>query len=144
MSAARPLLADDRMCFGCGSNNPRGLKLSFDADLAERVIRTRWTPAKEHQGYAGIVHGGMISVVLDELMGNLLWLTGTPAVTAEMSVRFLRPAKVGHPLECGARIRSGKGRVFEMHASARDAAGHMVAEATGKFIHLPSAPGTKS
>ena len=128
------------MCFGCGSKNSRGLKLAFEVDPARRVIRTRWTPAKEHQGYADIVHGGMIGVVLDELMGNLLWLNGTPAVTAEMSVRFLRPAKVGHPLQCEARVRSGKGRVFQMEAAARDAGGRTVAEAAAKFV---SVPGTK-
>ena len=137
MAMATLQLVDDRMCFGCGGRNSQGLKLKFEVDRAKRVIGTRWTPAREHQGYADIVHGGMIGVVLDELMGNLLWLTGTPAVTAEMSVRFLRPAKVGRPLECEAKIRSSKGRVFRMEAQARDFAGRVVAQAAGKFVSVP-------
>ena len=132
----KPTLADDRMCFGCGSRNERGLKLRFKLDRARKTLRTRWTPSKEHQGYADIVHGGMIGVVLDEVMGNLLWLQGMPAVTAEMSVRFLRPAKVGCPIECEAKIRSKKGRVFQMEASAQDAQGRVVAEAAARFVHV--------
>lgn len=140
-----PRLSDDRMCFGCGGRNTAGLRLAFTVDEKKKVIECRWTPAKEHQGYAGIVHGGMIGLVLDELMGNLLWRTGFPAVTGEMTVRFLRPAKVGHPLDCKARIRSRKGRVFEMEATAADLQGRPVARATGKFFNVQrSHPSTGS
>lgn len=131
-----PRLADDRMCFGCGSRNAGGLRLSFTVDEKKRVIESRWTPAKEHQGYADIVHGGMIGLVLDELMGNLLWSMGFPAVTGEMTVRFLRPAKVGHSLTCRARVRSRKGRIFQMEAAAADAQGRPVARASGKFFQV--------
>ena len=129
-------LADDQMCFGCGSRNAGGLRLSFTVDEKKRVIESRWTPAKEHQGYADIVHGGMIGLVLDELMGNLLWKMGFPAVTGEMTVRFLRPAKVGHPLLCRAHVRSRKGRIFQMEATAADAHSRPVARASGKFFNL--------
>ena len=133
-------LADDQMCFGCGSKNARGLRLSFAVDEKKRVIESRWTPPKEHQGYADIVHGGMIGLVLDELMGNLLWKLGFPAVTGEMTVRFLRPAKVGHPLNCEAKICSEKGRVFEVKVAARDGGGRVVAEAKAKFIWVKEGP----
>ena len=124
------------MCFGCGSRNARGLLLSFKVDEKKRVIESRWIPAKEHQGYADIVHGGMIGLVLDELMGNLLWKLGFPAVTGEMTVRFLRPAKVDHPLVCRAHVRSRKGRIFQMEAAAADTQGRPVALASGKFFNL--------
>ena len=137
-AGSSPRLADDRMCFGCGSGNVRGLRLSFTVDEKKRVIESRWIPAKEHQGYADITHGGMIGLVLDELMGNLLWKLGFPSVTGEMTVRFLRPAKVGRPLECTARVRSRKGRVFEMEATAADSQGRPVACASGKFFNIPS------
>ena len=129
-------LADDQMCFGCGGRNGRGLKLKFSLNVARRRIRTRWVPSKEFQGYADIVHGGMIGLVLDELMGNLLWKLGQPSVTAEMSVRFLKPARVGGPLDAEARIVSQKGRVCIVEAEARDAAGDAVAEAKARFVRI--------
>ena len=129
-------LADDQMCFGCGGRNPRGLKLHFTVDEAGPRIRSEWIPLKEYQGYADIVHGGMIGLVLDELMGNLLWKTGRPSVTAEMSVRFLKPAHVGHPLRCEAWISSHKERVTHVEAAARNAAGDVVAEAKGRFVQV--------
>ena len=129
-------LADDQMCFGCGGKNPRGLKLHFTVDEARQRIHTEWTPVKEHQGYAEIVHGGMIGLVLDELMGNLLWKLGRPSVTAEMSVRFLKPAHVGKPLRGEAWISSHKGRVSMVEATARDSAGNVVAEAKGRFVQI--------
>ena len=119
MSKTPPRLADDRMCFGCGSRNPRGLKLEFTLDSRRRRIRTRWVPSKEFQGYADIVHGGMIGLVLDELMVNLLWKLKLPSVTAEMTVRFFQPASVGTPLECEAWIASEKGRLYGMEATAK-------------------------
>ena len=127
------------MCFGCGTKNPRGLQLTFELDPAARRIRTRWTPAKEHQGYADIVHGGMTGLVLDELMANLLWKLNCPSVTAELTVKFLRPARVGEPLDCEAWVVSEKGflrgRVYQMRAMARRS-GRVVAEASGRCIQL--------
>ena len=129
-------LADDQMCFGCGSRNARGLKLKFTLDPDHHRIRTEWTPTQEFQGYADIVHGGLIGLVLDELMGNLLWKQERPSVTAEMSVRFLKPAHVGKPLRGEAWIASHKGRVCVMEAAAWDAAGGVVAEAKGRFVQV--------
>ena len=129
-------LADDQMCYGCGGKNARGLQLKFSIDEAARRIRAEWTPLKEHQGYADVVHGGMIGLVLDELMGNLLWKLGRPSVTAEMSVRFLKPAHVGKPLRGEAWIASHKGRVCVMEAAAWDVAGGVVAEAKGRFVQV--------
>lgn len=127
-------LADDQMCFGCGGRNARGLRLKFTFTAGRRRIRTVWTPDKEHQGYADIVHGGMIGLVLDELMGNLLWKSGWPSVTAEMSVCFLKPARVGKPLQGEAWISSRKGRMFIAQAVARNGAGEVVARAKARFV----------
>ena len=124
------------MCFGCGSRNAGGLKLKFSLDLERRRIRSEWTPSKEHQGYADIVHGGMIGLVLDELMGNLLWKMDWPSVTADMNVRFLKPAHVGKPLHCEAWITSQKGRVCRVGASARNSAGLLVAESEARFVRI--------
>ncbi len=125
------------MCFGCGSRNARGLQLTFELDASRRRMTTRWTPTKDLQGYADIVHGGMTALVLDELMVNLLWKLAWPAVTGELAVRFHRPARVGHPLTCEAHVQEAAGRLIRMRASATDAAGTVVATATARCVRLP-------
>lgn len=125
------------MCFACGTKNPRGLKLTFDLDRPGRRIRTRWIPTQELQGYADIIHGGMIGLVLDELMVNLLWSLKLPSVTAEMTVRFHQPARVGEPLECEAGILAQKGksgRLYEMEATAKNPQGGLVAQASARCV----------
>ena len=71
------------MCFACGSKNPIGLKLKFSLD-DNNVMRTQFTPQKVHQGYKNVVHGGIIALILDEVMVNLLWKLGRPVVSAQM------------------------------------------------------------
>ena len=122
------------MCFACGPKNTRGLHLQFDLDRNRRRLRTRWTPAKECQGYRDIVHGGMISLVLDELMVNLLWTLHMPAVTATLNIRLRRPARVGEALDCEAWIKEESGRFFLMESHAQNAEGEIVATATAQCV----------
>lgn len=135
-------LDNDHFCFGCGSKNPRGLQLAFNLDREKKQISTVWTPGKELQGYANVVHGGMTGLVLDEVMGNLLYLTGTPAVTAEMMVRFLRPAAVNQPLNCRAWIveekTEGSRKSFQMESEAVNSSGKVIAQASGRYVAVPS------
>ena len=128
-------LTDDQMCFGCGPHNRRGLRLRFSVDSRRKTISTVWRPTKEFQGYAGIVHGGMIGMVLDETMGNLLWVRHRPAVTAELTVRFLKAAPIGAALSCEASITSEIGRVIRMEATAKKNR-TVIAKAKAVFVHL--------
>jgi len=127
------------MCFGCGHRNARGLKLKFSWDRTQRRISTRWAPTKAFQGYADIVHGGMIGLILDEVMGNLLWKLEIPVVTAEMTVRFISPARVGRPIVFEAVIRRHRGRVYEMHGTAKNSKGRSIAEANAKYVQISHA-----
>ncbi|MFC1962064.1 PaaI family thioesterase, partial [Chloroflexota bacterium] len=56
----------DGLCFGCGQNNPIGLKLKFKKD--GDGVRTEFTPGESYQGWPGMVHGGIIGCLLDEAM----------------------------------------------------------------------------
>ena len=58
----------DTMCFGCGRDNPVGLHLHFRTD--EDGCYTSFVPQPVHQSYDGRMHGGLISTLLDETMGN--------------------------------------------------------------------------
>ena len=87
---------DRSMCFACGQDNPVGLKLKFDWD--GRTARAEFTPGKFHQGWSGIVHGGIIHCLLDEAMSYATHLSGISCLTAKTQIRLKRVAVVGEPL----------------------------------------------
>ncbi len=127
-------LTDDNGCFVCGKANPIGLKLDFAIEGDEYV--TYFTPAKEHQGWVGIVHGGIVSTVLDEVMTRAIHVNGVNAVTGEMTVRFRKPTPVGRQVRFAGRVDSEEGRVISCAAKATDEDGTLLAEATAKIIKV--------
>lgn len=127
-------LSDDRYCFVCGEKNPVGLKLKFS--LTDNILRTSFRPDKRYQGFANIVHGGIIGLVLDEMLANLPWMMGIKAVTAEYTIRLKNPVFVDEELEFSSRIVSQKGRLILVEAEAMKKDGTSVAAATGKCIRV--------
>lgn len=129
-------LADDNGCFVCGKSNPIGLKLDFEFEGDEYV--TYFTPKKEHQGWVGIVHGGLVSTILDEVMTRSIHERGINAVTGEMTVRLRRPAPIGRRLRFAGKIDEERpdSRVILCSARATDEDGVLLAEATGKIVRI--------
>jgi uncharacterized protein (TIGR00369 family) len=123
-------------CFVCGRSNPIGLHMHFETD-GERV-RARFAPKPEHVGFKGVIHGGLISTVLDEIM---VWACGVKtqrfAYCAELNVRFIRPARVGTDLQLTAwLVTNRRDRIFEAAAELRE--GEMLlASGTGKYLPIP-------
>jgi uncharacterized protein (TIGR00369 family) len=127
-------LVDEGMCFVCGKGNPIGLRVEFDTDRENLKISGTFTPRREHEGYKGIVHGGLVAALLDEAMVKLLWEAGIPAVSASLDIRLARPALVGEPLRIKGWVDSRKGRLVFTRASVEDSAGRIVAEARAKCM----------
>ena len=127
-------LKDDRHCFVCGEKNPIGLKLKFNLD--GETLKTQFTPDKRHQGYENIVHGGLIGLILDEMLVNLPWMLGNKAVTAEYTVRLKNPVYVGEEVEFESRIIEEKGKLFIVEAQAKKQGNILVAKATGKCMKV--------
>lgn len=125
---------DDGACFACGKANPRGLKLEFrwEGDL----MVSQWTPPPEYQGWEGHAHGGMLALVLDEVMAHSVNSSGYLTPTAEITVRFRRPAIIGVPLRLTATKPEGR-RLLKVHAEARDEAGNLIAVANATFLPFP-------
>jgi acyl-coenzyme A thioesterase PaaI-like protein len=73
----------------------------------ELQVRGSFTVTEHHQGAPGLAHGGVTSAAVDEGMGYLLWLVGSPAVTARLEVDFRRPVPVGSGLDLQDR-REGR------------------------------------
>lgn len=122
------------MCFVCGPNNPIGLKLSFE--MIDDKYTAYFTPNENHQSYDGIVHGGIISTLLDEIMGKYIWiLTGKPAFTARLEVRYRRHGEIGKKLRLESRIVKNKGKLYEMEGKLWQVEGEvLIAEGTAKVM----------
>ena len=135
MSASdQPGLAVDNYCFACGRANPKGLHLTFRFEGDEYVCD--FTPAREYQGWTDILHGGIVSTVMDEVMTRLLWERGISAMTVELTIRLKRPAPVGRPMTARARLVSQRKRLYETEAELTLEDGTVAATATGKFLQV--------
>lgn len=120
-------------CFVCGSNNPFGLQTRFLRD--GRGTRASFTAEVRHAGYEDIVHGGIVSSLLDEA---LVWAsfayTGKFGVTAEITVRFLTSMVVGKTYAVTGSVAKQKGRLTLAEAAILDEKGTAVATASGKVV----------
>jgi len=123
-------------CFVCGESNAVGLKLRFTTD--GRTVQTRFRLGAAHIGFRGIVHGGILTTVLDEIM---VWACAVPtqrfAFCAELTVRFLNPVRPDDEIiATGELLTNRKNRIFEAKAVLADRSGQAFAEATGKYFPI--------
>ena len=120
------------MCFACGWNNPIGLKLSFEWD--DKTAKTEFTPTEFHQGWSGIVHGGIIQCLLDEAMGYATRFEGLDCLTVEMHARLKRPALINEPLIITSSVIKKTRRLIKTKAAISLKDGTLVAEGTAKHF----------
>ena len=125
---------ENNLCFGCSPLNPIGLKLQFTEE--GEICRSIFTAGSEYQGWPDCVHGGIISTLLDEVMAQWLWQRDIPAMTAEMTVRFIRPVPTGIPLTLESRNTGGRGKLYIMEGTLQLPDGSIACRATGKFMQL--------
>src|SRR5438132_779065 len=92
-------------CLVCGRDNQFGLHLSLFVDPGTGIVSVNFAARREHIGFEGIVHGGLIATVLDEAMvWAATWNIKRFCVCGEISVRFRRSAQVGEPMHVEARV----------------------------------------
>jgi uncharacterized protein (TIGR00369 family) len=127
------------VCFGCGGANARGMKLTFEQDDAARRIIGRFRLGAEYQGAFGIIHGGVIAVVLDEVMGKVCRFRGVRAVTAEMKIEYLKPVWVDTDLVVEGYEKEMSGRNLHLVGEIQDASGKVLARSRGRFVILGAA-----
>ncbi|MBI4352357.1 MAG: PaaI family thioesterase [Candidatus Omnitrophica bacterium] len=121
-------LEDDKMCYVCGSKNEKGLRLSFEHSK-EGHLRTTVVFDKSHQGFKDMVHGGVVAMVLDEMMVNLAWKEGMPAVTAELKVRLKKPIRVGEKVCFEGTIEKRLRKIVYASSTAKNLDGEILASA---------------
>jgi len=94
----------DGHCFGCGPFNEDGLRMHFtpgpEGSVADFVVPDQF------QSWAGITHGGIVSLMLDEAVGWAAWHAGHPGVTGRLQVNLRRPLKLGEPVRVVGKVEN--------------------------------------
>ena len=115
-------------CFVCGEKNPGGLRLSFEIDKERQTLKTTFVASPVFQGWDGIVHGGIISTLLDEAMAKLSYDLGYNTVTASLEIRFRKPAPILEPLLVYGEISEVSKRLVRAKARVAREDGTILAE----------------
>ncbi len=121
-------------CYVCGQAHPRGLRIRFFTGILGQV-HAQFKPDCTQTGYHNVVHGGVISTLLDELLGWPIALqTGRLAVTGELTVRFVKPMHAGHTYLAIAHPGTNRGKYWVGEGHIRDELGETYAKAHGKYF----------
>lgn len=125
----------DHQCFGCAPWNPRGVALSFVRSGDELATSLRL--GHEFESYPGMVHGGIVALVCDETMGNLVVLDlGVAAVTTSLRMRYVGVVRVDRSYRVLARLTGTSRDVVTATADVTDADGNLVASAAAGYHPL--------
>lgn len=131
------LLEDDHHCFACGNKNERGLKIDWKVEGKKTF--SEFVPQKEFQGWKNIVHGGILATLMDEAMTRLAWIACGGALTAEMTVRYLKTAVIGEKLLITGEIVEENRKLVLMKAEIRSApSNELIAHSQGKAVKVRS------
>ena len=130
---------NSRMCFICGLENPVGLQLKI-YEVEQGTIETNYTAPEHYQSYPGILHGGIVATILDEISGRAHM--GDPSqprfmYTAKLEVKYRKNVPIGKPLRILGKAGKSKGRMAESWAGIYDEAGSLLAECNSLLIDIP-------
>ncbi len=121
-----------RGCFVCGQDNRFGLQARFLYDGGRAICEI--SPSAQFEGWRGILHGGVTSSLLDEVMIKAIMASDVYVVTAELTVKYQRPAPMGQRLIFRGWITSHRGRYWQTAGEAVLEDGTVLATATGKYL----------
>ncbi len=125
---------NDDYCFVCGRDNPLGLKLRPAPEDGRCDLD--WIPGKEFQGWEGVVHGGILTALLDEAMAySAMSAGGASYATATISVDFVRPVRTGVPVRIEAETIENRGRLVRTEAVLTQD-GEVRARARASFVRV--------
>jgi len=124
-------------CFVCGPANAEGLGLVVRRDGTDAVAV--FTPRPVHQGYPGRLHGGIVGMLVDEMLVYAGAPHGLWGVTAKVRYWVRRPVPLDRPLGLRGRLVQRSGRGFRAVVTMSDG-DQVVAEGEGMCVLLPRLP----
>ena len=125
-------------CLVCGWNNPHGLDAEFwELENGELAALSQFKP--EHQSYPGRAHGGVISALLDEIIGRAVCIQEPLSwgVTVELTVQYKKPVPLETTLVAVGRITRNRSRMFDGEGELYLPDGTLLAKAKGSYLKLP-------
>ncbi len=123
-------------CFGCGKNNPDGMRLKFSYDEDHDCFVCRFRLGKRYTGPPAHAHGGIIATILDEAMGKVNKLRHVIALTSQITVNYIRPVPLNKPLRVESREVRVRGRRHINMAEILNPKGEVLARSQGTFIAI--------
>jgi acyl-coenzyme A thioesterase PaaI-like protein len=107
------IFGDDQPCFGCSPSNPFGMKLKPVRE--GRAVTVRYTAPPEFQGPAGVMHGGLVTTLADELAGWVVIAVRKQfGFTGAITARLLKPVRIGVEVQGRATIVSENARTLKI------------------------------
>ena len=128
-----------RMCYVCGRDNPAGLGMDFYDD-GEGMVKSIVTPADHFQGYPGVLHGGVVAAILDEVVGRSTMSTDHHRfmMTVNMTVQYRHPVPIGQELIAVGKVVRLKGRLGKAEGQIILADGTVACEAQLTLANMPA------
>jgi uncharacterized protein (TIGR00369 family) len=125
-----------RSCFVCGEENPHGLRLK--ARIQDGRIVLDYAPRPADLGWQYIVHGGIATTLLDEVMTWAAILARrAPCVAAELTVRLKKPIRIGQQLRVEGEVTEDRSRLVLTQGVILDEQGQVMVTASGKHVPMP-------
>lgn len=133
------LQPNSRHCFVCGLDNQYGLKLRF-YETGPGEVTAEYTVPDQFQGYPGVVHGGIITAMLDEVTGRVHMMRDGETrfmYTAKLEIRFRKNVPIETPLRVVGNIVKSKRRMASSTGKIFGPGGELLAEANALLVDLP-------
>ena len=131
---SKDAVAEYPNCFGCGHENPIGLRL--DLRLVGDRLQASFTPQEVHQGWPGTVHGGIITALLYEIMENLMYRQGMITMMRGMEAQLRSPATIGKELLVESWLGERSGREISVRSELKDEDGRLIAQGIASLVVL--------
>ena len=132
-----PTYVWDAKCFACGKDNPESLKMKFYTD--EESVFSRLTVPENKRGWDQLVHGGIISTILDEIMAwTAMYMMKDVVMTKNLAVKYLRPVYIEKQISTVGWVHERKGpREVVLKAEIYDDKKRLCTKAVGNFAIFP-------
>jgi acyl-coenzyme A thioesterase PaaI-like protein len=132
---------NSRMCFVCGLQNPVGLHLHV-YETGPGIVESAYTAPAHFQGYPGVLHGGIVGAIIDEIAGRALMGTDPNAsrfmFTAKLEVKYRQSVPIGQPLRIVGRAGRSRGKSAEAWAGIYHAeTDQLLAEGNALLVNVP-------
>ncbi|MEJ2747141.1 MAG: PaaI family thioesterase [Anaerolineae bacterium] len=126
-------------CFICGRKNPHGLYMTF-YDNGENEVFSEYTVTEDYQSYPGIVHGGIVAAMLDEVVGRVSMIGDHHhfMMSVKLEVKYRHPVPTNTPLKIIGRIVKLRGRLGQAVGQVILPDGTVAAESAMTLADVPA------